>query len=165
MDSMKGLGAALPNRKGGNKGKAAAAEEEDDEEFDPASLSASERKQLQQLVSGGLTGNPELIKALQGRLNGLVGRNSGYSDSLPTKARRGGCAVQAFWRQRCERALRRPCCERGGAAGGCAASRRARGGAAALCGSGGRWVACKERRLEALGLCRPVLRSRCAARR
>jgi len=93
---MKGLGAALPNKKGG-KGKAAA-EEDSDEEFDPASLSAAERAQLQQLVKGGLTGNPELIKALQGRLDGLVGRNSGYIDSLPSKARAlrhqpGGCAT------------------------------------------------------------------------
>jgi hypothetical protein len=94
MDSMKGLGAALPNKKGG-KGKAAA-EEDSDEEFDPASLSAAERAQLQQLVKGGLTGNPELIKALQGRLNGLVGRNSGYIDSLPTKARRLRTRVKPF---------------------------------------------------------------------
>jgi len=87
MNNMKGLGSALPNPKGG-KGKAAAAEEEDDdEEFDPSQLSASERAELAKLVKGGLTSNPELIKALQGRLDGLVGRNSGYIDSLPSKAR------------------------------------------------------------------------------
>ena len=98
MNNMKGLGGALPNPKGG-KGKAAAAEEEDDdEEFDPSQLSASERAELAKLVKGGLTSNPELIKALQGRLDGLVGRNSGYIDSLPSKARAlrhqpGGCAT------------------------------------------------------------------------
>ena len=94
MDNMKGLGAALPNRKGG-KGKAAAAdEEEDDEEFDPSTLSASEKAQLAQLVKGGLTGNQDLIKALQGRLDGLVGRNSGYIDSLPSKARAPFAALE-----------------------------------------------------------------------
>ena len=147
MDNMKGLGAALPNKKGG-KGKAAAAEEDSDEEFDPASLSAAERAQLASLVKGGLTSNPELIKALQGRLDGLVGRNSGYIDSLPSKARR---LRNAFWRQRCYDARRGPRDQRGGAACVGDASRRARGFAALLCGSVARWVARKERRLEALG--------------
>ena len=111
MNNMKGLGSALPNPKGG-KGKAAAAEEEDDdEEFDPSQLSASERAELAKLVKGGLTSNPELIKALQGRLDGLVGRNSGYIDSLPSKARArrlrdrfGGndcCDAGRLWRRRC----------------------------------------------------------------
>ena len=96
MDNMKGLGAALPNRKGG-KGKAGGGEEEDsDEEFDPSTLSAAEKAKLAQLVKGGLSGNPDLIKALQGRLDGLVGRNSGYIDSLPSKARRGGCGAARF---------------------------------------------------------------------
>jgi hypothetical protein len=34
------------------------------------------------------SGNPQLVKALQGRLDGLVGRDSGFIDSLPSKARR-----------------------------------------------------------------------------
>jgi len=152
MDNMKGLGGALPNRKGG-KGKPAPAEEEDDdEEFDPSTLSASEKAKLVAALKGGMTGNPELIKALQGRLDGLVGRNSGYIDSLPSKVSAFACAGQRclggrrlllFWRQSgCEaqacagvRACAGAACVGGGRArsrrrGGCAASAAAAGRAA-----------------------------------
>jgi hypothetical protein len=33
------------------------------------------------------SGNGELVKALQSKLDGLVGRDSGYLDSLPEKVR------------------------------------------------------------------------------
>ena len=92
MNNMKGLGSALPNRKGGKGKPAAEEEEEDDDEFDPSTLSALISSGL--LVKGGLTSNPELIKALQGRLDGLVGRNSGYIDSLPSKARAPFAALE-----------------------------------------------------------------------
>jgi hypothetical protein len=140
MNNMKGLGSALPNQKGG-KGKPAAAEEEDDdEEFDPSTLSTAEKAQLAQLVKGGLTGNPELIKALQGRLDGLVGRNSGYIDSLPSKARRGGCAKRRVWRQRApgERGARPAA--RGASWRGVRVSARARGGAWRMRARALRWA-------------------------
>ncbi len=85
---MKGLGSALPNRKDGGKKSAKPAdddEDDDDEEFDVSQLAAGDKEKLLAALRSG--GNPDLIKALQGRLDGLVGRNSGYIDSLPSKAR------------------------------------------------------------------------------
>lgn len=61
-------------------------------QFDPASLSAADRKKLAAALSSGAAQNPELLAALQGKLDGLVGRNSGYIDSLPSKVRRRGRA-------------------------------------------------------------------------
>ncbi len=83
---MSGLGAALPD-KGGMGGKKGAKppqdeeDEEDDDEFVP------DEAQKKAILAALRSGNPALVKALQGKLDGLVGRDSGYIDSLPSKAR------------------------------------------------------------------------------
>jgi hypothetical protein len=110
---MKGLGSALPNRKdSGKKGAKPADEDEDDddEEFDVSQLASGDKEKLLAALRAGGSGNPDLIKALQGRLDGLVGRNSGYIDSLPPKARwqKQGHVGQQRRAERCAGASRAP---------------------------------------------------------
>ena len=64
--------------------KKAPKKEEEEEEEDYAPSEAEKAAIMAALRSG----NPQLVKALQGRLDGLVGRDSGFIDSLPSKARR-----------------------------------------------------------------------------
>lgn len=90
---MAGLGKALPPREGKKAGKGAGKkppkdEEEDDDEEDPdfevteSNIPGMSKAQLAAMLSGG-----GLSSALQAKLDSMVGRSSGYIDSLPGKAR------------------------------------------------------------------------------
>jgi len=57
-------------------------EEEEEEDYEPSEAEKAA------IMAALRSGNPQLVKALQGRLDGLVGRDSGFIDSLPSKARR-----------------------------------------------------------------------------
>jgi len=64
------------------KGAIVPAADDSDEEFD---VGGAEGKAA--LLAALKSNNPALVMALQSKLDGLVGRDSGYLDSLPGKAR------------------------------------------------------------------------------
>lgn len=81
MDNMAGLGTALPARPAKKGGKG----DDEDPEFDPEMEMTKE--QLLAAVHGAAGGNAGLAAALQAKLDSLVGRSSGYIETLPAKIR------------------------------------------------------------------------------
>mmetsp|Transcript_27662 Transcript_27662/g.46305 ORF Transcript_27662/g.46305 Transcript_27662/m.46305 type:complete len:392 (+) Transcript_27662:189-1364(+) len=83
MDKMAGLGTALPERKGkGKKEKNPKTEEEDSEDdpdFDPSQFDKAALLKAMADPRGGLMG------ALDSKLEGLIGKSSGYIETLPKK--------------------------------------------------------------------------------
>jgi hypothetical protein len=79
MKDMRGLDAALPKRGGGKKAPREEEEGEDDGDYKP---SAQEAALLQAALKSN---NPALMAALNARLNSMVGKDSGYLDTLPSK--------------------------------------------------------------------------------
>lgn len=93
MDNMKGLGSALPAREGGGKkGKKppqkAPEEEEEDPDFEvtETNVPGLSKQQLAEMMRN-VASNGGLASALQEKLDGMVGRSSGYLESLPGKVR------------------------------------------------------------------------------
>ena len=80
MKDMRGLGTALPKRGGGKK----APQEEDEEDDGDYQPTEAERKLIAEALKSN---NPALMAALNAKLNSMVGKSSGYLDTLPSKVR------------------------------------------------------------------------------